>query len=132
MNNELEIWKSIKNYETLYEVSDLGNVRSLDRVIETIRRIGGKTVKINTKYKGKQLKLSLCDTGYLKVVLANNGTHISYSVHKLVAIAFLNHTPCKFKIVVDHIDEDKINNIVNNLQLLTSKENTIKSKNKLK
>jgi len=47
----------------------------------------------------------------------------SFKVHKLVAIHFLNHNPCGYKVVVDHIDGNPLNNHVNNLRLVSSREN---------
>lgn len=100
-----EVWRDIKDYEGLYQVSNHGNVKSL-------------------KYgKNRILKPALDSVGYYMVNLCNGKFH-SYSIHKLVAIAFLNHKPCGYKIVVDHKDFNKTNNHLSNLRLISARENT--------
>jgi hypothetical protein len=81
----VEEWRPIEGYEGFYEVSNLGPVRSLDRVVETST---GKR-----KYKGKLLKPKLDNDGYLKVCLAKEGKKKDYFIHRLVAIAFLGQPP---------------------------------------
>ena len=114
---EKEIWKSVPNYIG-YEVSSLGRVRSLDREVAysdgRVRRCKGKVLKQNPVGKG-----------YLKVCI--NTTKGMY-VHQLVAMAFLGHVPNGQKLVVDHIDGDKLNNNLNNLQVITNRENTSKDR----
>lgn len=117
-----EIWKDVVGYEGLYEVSSLGNIKSL-----------AKKVKMpNNGYRIQNEKLLvLCkDTkGYYSVKLCLKGKAKSYNVHKLVAISFLNNkTDGTQKIVVDHIDSNPLNNKVENLQLITQRENTSKTK----
>jgi hypothetical protein len=109
MNTE-EIWKDIPNYEGLYQVSNLGIVKSL---------------RFN---KEKILKQRISNKGYLLVNLRNNNNDKTYSVHKLVAITFLNHKPCGMKLVIDHIDNDKKNNNSNNLIEISNRENCSKDK----
>ena len=92
-----EIWKPIKNYEELYEVSSLGRVRSLDR--ETIDSMGRKQY-----FKGKVLKPQYDRYGYLYVPLNKSGKK-KFKVHRLVAEAFIpnpDNKPC-----VDHINTNK-------------------------
>lgn len=109
MKDLVEEWKDIKNYEGLYQVSNLGNVRSLDRFI------------INKIVKGKILKKCLTKFGYYRVVLSKNNVQITRTVHRLVAEAFIENTnnlPC-----VNHKDEDKTNNCVDNLEWCSYKYN---------
>jgi hypothetical protein len=109
-----EIWKPIPNYEGIYEISNTGKVRSLTR---TIMRSDGKKLPIN----GKELKQYIGKDGYYKVKLCKDGAMTNFPVHRLVALTFisnLNHLP-----VVNHKDENKLNNNVNNLEWCTYEYN---------
>lgn len=108
MENNKEIWRSVDGYDGIYDASSTGRVRSL---------------KFN---KSKVLKNTLSKSGYLKVVLCNSLGQKTISVHQLVAMGFLSHTPNGHKVVVDHIDNNKLNNNVSNLQLITSRGNISK------
>lgn len=104
-----EILKDIPGYEGIYQVSNIGNVFS-------------------TKFsKVIKLKTSIGSRGYLNATLCKNGLKKYFSVHKLVAMAFLNHVPCGYKLVIDHIDDNKLNNNVSNLQIVTPRENAYKT-----
>lgn len=103
---EEEIWKNIKGYEN-YQVSNLGRVKSL--------KFG----------KEKILKQSAVNK-YLAVGLSKSKIRKTHYVHKLVAIAFLNHIPCGFELVVDHKNQVRSDNRVCNLQIITARENTNK------
>ena len=104
----MEEFRDIPGYEGLYSVSNYGNVWS--------------------HIKSRLLKPSLNATGYLHVALYNQGKKF-YRVHQLVAIAFLGHErDGTLRVVVDHIDNDKLNNLVSNLQLTTSRHNLSKDK----
>lgn len=118
----MEIWKDIKNYEGLYQVSNLGNVRSLDRIRKQFNHNGIATVK----YKGRILKKQLQKrTGYHTVTLYNNRKAKIKSVHRLVAEAFLENKN-KYP-VINHIDGNKQNNNVNNLEWCTQSHNVKES-----
>jgi hypothetical protein len=116
---EKEIWKDVLGYEGLYEVSNMGNIRSLDRVTE------GRDGKIYLK-KGRVLKFFANRNGYGIAVLHKDFIQKTHTVHKLVAMAFLNHTPCGHKEVVNHIDFNKLNNKLSNLEIVSQRENTNK------
>ena len=117
-----EIWKDIPDYEGLYQVSNLGRVKSLRRKIKT---------GIGTFIK-KQRILSLYKNGrYYKTNLFKNNKSKIYRVHQLVAMAFLGHKPCGYYLVVDHIDNNPLNNNVSNLQLITPRENCTKDKKRM-
>ena len=120
-----EIFKDVPNYEGMYQVSNLGNVKSLERCVEHWR--GGVSVR-----RGRMLKLLDNGKGYLTVNLFKESKVKRSPVHQLVAIAFLNHVPNGNKIVVDHIDENPLNNRLDNLQLISNRENTVRSINKSK
>lgn len=83
--------------------------------------------KVWNNKKQKFLKPSL-DNEYLSVCLSHNNKANKIRIHTLVAIYYLNHTPCNHNIVVDHIDNNKQNNHVSNLQLITQRENLSKDK----
>lgn len=115
----IEIWKNIKGYEKLYQVSNLGNVKSLKRKIITYN---GKKMCLKTVQE-RILKSSLTKNGYLKVGLTKNGKTKTYLVHLLVIRTFKGIS----KLYTDHKDCNKINNNINNLEYVTPKENTIRA-----
>ena len=111
-----ELWKDVKSFEGLYQVSTLGRVRSLDKYIDVKIRNVDKVLK-----RGNILKLTYNKNGYLKVFLCKNGKRTNFFVHRLVAEAFIsnpNNLPC-----VNHKDEDKTNNYPYNLEWCTVKYN---------
>jgi hypothetical protein len=107
-----EIWKDIIGYEGQYKVSSFGRVKS---------------IKFN---KEKILKLSFHWYGYTQAVLCSKCKRKSVKVHQLVAEAFLNHKRCGYKLVVDHKDNNPSNNRVDNLQLITQRENCFRIQGK--
>jgi hypothetical protein len=116
-----EIWKDIPGYENIYQVSSLGNVKSLSRKI--------LNQGLNEFYsKEKILKKHVSTNGKYIVVLRKNNLPKTIQVHQLVAIAFLNHVPNGHKIVVDHIDNNPLNNKLSNLQIITQRENASKDR----
>src|SRR5690554_8016384 len=113
----MEIWKDIKGYEGYYQVSNLGRVKGLERYVNHSN--GGLRL-----LKSKIIKQGVVANGYLGVSLSKEGVIKSKRVHTLVAISFLNHTPCNHKIVVDHINGNKKDNRLINLELVSMRENT--------
>jgi hypothetical protein len=108
-----EIWKNIKGYERMYQISNLGRVKSLVR--KNVLREKIKSVMLdNSGYP----QVNLCKNNYSKII----------RVHKLMAIAFLNHKPNGHKYSIDHIDNDKSNNNISNLQIITHRENLSKDR----
>ena len=111
--NMEEIWKDVEGYDGKYQVSNIGRVKSLwDR--------GVKREKI--------LSLQNHDAGYLRIVLSKDGIAKLYLVHRLVAEAFIDN-PNNYEFV-NHKDEDKKNNSVENLEWCTKSYNTIYYLNK--
>lgn len=109
-SNMEEIWKDIKNYEGLYQISNKGKVKSLER------KVKGKNGSYNT-VKEKILKPGKNKIGYMIVVLSKDRKKKNYYLHRLVAEAFLNN-PYNLQ-EINHLDEDKTNNNVNNLEWST-------------
>lgn len=112
----MEQWKDVSGYEGLYQVSSLGRVRSLDRVIIDNcckRKLKGKLLK-STQHNGKQ--------PYKYVSLSKDGIIKKIFIHRLVAEAFIDNPEGKLQ--VNHIDGNPSNNLVNNLEWVTNAENT--------
>lgn len=101
-----EIWKPIAGYEGLYEVSNMGRVKSLPR----------------RGTKGKILIPQKSGSGYLQVNLSKAGICKSYFVHCLVWKAFNGEVPAGLE--VNHISKNKFDNRLENFELMTHKENT--------
>lgn len=110
-----EIWKDVPNYEGLYQVSNLGNVKSLN---------------YNHTKKEKYLKKVLMPNGYYVVCLMNECKRKNFFIHQLVAMAFLGHIPSGNNLVVDHINDVKTDNILENLQIVTNRFNSHKTQGK--
>jgi len=109
----MEIWKKIPEFEH-YEVSNKGRVKSLKFGKERILKPGLRGLKKRR---------------YYSVDLYIKGGKKSYTISQLVAIAFLNHKPNGLNsLVVDHIDNNSLNDKLENLQLITQSENVFKER----
>lgn len=117
MNNTDEMWKPIMGYEECYEISNKGNVRSLSRTKKGVRY--GKPFEYQAKEI--QLKQHADNKGYLRVKLYKDGNCETCKVHRLVAQTFLGDITDK---EIDHINTIKTDNRVENLKIVSSKENS--------
>jgi hypothetical protein len=120
----VEVWKDVPNYEGLYKVSDLGRVKSLKRPRKKSEN------NPNSYIKERIMKASV-STRYLSTALRKNGISKVFLVHHLVSIAFIDFKPNKGNIVVDHINNNPLDNRLINFQLITKRHNSVKDvKNK--
>ena len=114
----IEIWKDIKGYEGLYQISNHGRVRSLDRVVYQKNKSGGLSKHI---YKGQILKSRENRNGYYTIGLTKDRYQKHFSVHRLVGEHFLEGR--ENKNYINHIDCDKSNNHASNLEWCSQSEN---------
>lgn len=117
MEQRIEIWRDILNYEGLYQVSNLGRIKSIPHLIKANKDGGIRVTEehMKTTYVGWH--------GYIWVALCKNEKSKTYSVHRLVATAFIenkNGLPA-----VNHIDGNKENNVVENLEWCTNSYNQL-------
>lgn len=112
---ENEIWKDVPNYEGYYQVSNLGNVKSLSRIISN------GTGKVITKEK--YLVPNVLAKGYLQVTFYKNRIRKCYQVHRLVALIFLDN-PNNYP-QINHINGNKKDNRVENLEWCDNSMNQI-------
>jgi len=105
----MELWKDINGYEGYYQISNQGNVKSIDR-FDGVHDRQGTIIRQNLK-----------QNGYLQVGLRKHNKRKWFGVHRLVAIQFIENPDNKPQ--VNHIDGNKLNNTVENLEWVTGKEN---------
>ena len=116
---EKEVFRDVLGYEGLYQVSNYGRVKSLER--KNIFYCGLRKERLERPTKEKILNYNKSNRGYLQVCLTKDGKSKTYTVHRLVAKAFLPNL--KNKKQVNHIDGNKENNSIDNLEWVTSSEN---------
>lgn len=114
----LEIFKDIPSYEGLYQVSNLGNVKSLERCLVRKNNRNQTIKETNMKF--------VISRNYFRVSLSKNNVSKKFRVHQLVAMAFLNHIPCKMKLVVNHKNLNKLDNRLENLEIISQRKNANK------
>lgn len=102
-----EIWKDVKGYEGYYQVSNLGRVKSIERVIQKCR--------YGTRHLSERIRKTFTDKdGYLFVTFSHNNVRKTVAIHRLVAITFIPKP--KGTSQVHHLDGNKANNCVDNLK----------------
>jgi len=109
-----EIWKDIKGYEGYYQVSNFGIVKSLDRYVKNV--IHGEIL-----LKGRIMPKKISSKGYLQGRLSKDGKRTNIPIHRLIAMHFIPNPENKPH--VNHIDGDKTNNNISNLEWVTQREN---------
>lgn len=119
---EQEIWKEIKGYEGYYEVSNLGRFRSMDRII--IFKDGRKVF-----YKGKNINGTIGRDGYIDVKLSKNGEIKTRKLHRLISQTFIFKEDY-INLEVNHIDYNRTNNNINNLEWVSHVDNVHHSSKK--
>jgi hypothetical protein len=110
----MEEWKPVVGFEGLYEVSNLGQIRSLDRLVNHPH--GTTALR-----KGQLLKQTVNRYGYPCCTPSKNGKKVKLTMHRIVADAFLGANTCNLDI--NHIDGNKLNCAVSNLEYCTRREN---------
>ena len=115
------IWRDIPGYEGLYQVSFDGRVKGLERYVNHWR--GGLR-----KYEEKELSQATEKVGYKCVSLCKEGKMRTHRVHVLIAMAFLKHKPCGYNILVDHINNNRLDNRLDNIQLVDCRTNSSKDR----
>ena len=116
--NDKEIWKDIEGYEGMYQISNKGRVRSLERIVLFKN---GKSRKV----KSKVLSTFIERAGYECIKLYQENKAKPFKVHRLVAIAFIECVGDTNLLEVNHIDGNKLNNNVANLEWCTRQENIL-------
>lgn len=119
----MEIWKDVQGYEGLYQISNLGNVRSLPRAVNQGKH--GNTRAVG----GYLLKPTDNGNGYLLVFLRKDGKRKNHYVHRLVAEHFVENGGFKY---VNHKDFDTHNNCVDNLEWCTQQQNILYSAERMR
>lgn len=118
---KIEYWADIEGFD--YQVSNLGQVKSLDKKVRFVSKSGDECFR---NMKGKILSSSKNNAGYLKVALWKDNNPKYFDIHRLVATSFVDGY--FDEAVVNHLDEDRLNNKCSNLEWCTQKENVNYSK----
>lgn len=113
---KVEEWRDVPNYFGLYHISDLGRVKSLSKI--------KLNQGINAFYsKEKILKGAVLKSGYVSVALVFDNNQKTFKIQQLVAMAFLNHIPCGYELVINHKNFIRTDNRKLNLEVITPREN---------
>ena len=113
----MEIWKDVINFEGLYQVSNLGRIKRLQRITTS-----------NRSLKERLLNPTIVQNEYLRVSLSYGNIKKTKLIHILIAESFLDYKSNKGVIAVDHINNNKHDNNLSNLQIITTSENNRKDR----
>lgn len=113
-----EIWKDIKDYEGLYRISNLGRVKRLKREYHYYNHL---TKRDNIRIVDEKILKGTINKGYNRICLTKNGIEKNHFIHRLVIENFVREV--KDNENIDHIDCNKLNNNINNLEIVTTREN---------
>ncbi len=116
IDSKEEIWKSVIGYENIYEISNLGRIRSIDHIVP--HKDGKSRIQ-----KGRFLHTYISEKGYIQTCLSKEGKRFNTGLHRIIAIAFIknpNNLP-----QVNHKDGIKDNNSISNLEWSTNQENQL-------
>lgn len=111
----MEIWKDIPGHEGRYQVSDLGNVRSVDHRVRLVTRQAGETTR---RVPGKLLRPGPSRSGHLSVAIGKGNSRM---VHQLVMLAFVGPCPARHEVL--HLNHNPADNRLVNLRYGTRSEN---------
>jgi hypothetical protein len=110
MIEEKEEWKSVQDYESCYEISNLGRVKSLSRILK------------NNQFKKELIRTGGIDNkGYYSIILSKDGKNKRMAIHRLIALHFIDNP--EDKCCINHIDGNRVNNSLSNLEWVTLTEN---------
>lgn len=115
-----EIWKDVAGYEGIYQVSNFGCVRSCERVVYSTRKNSPSPYRVEKENVKKPI---ITNSGYYRICLQKCGNREWISVHRLVAQTFIPNPENKPQ--VNHIDGNRLNNRVDNLEWATMSENVL-------
>lgn len=110
----MEIWKDIKGYEGIYQVSNLGKVK----------RVGGFTFGKQVRFQKERILKQDINVGYYRVELSKGGLTKRFKVARLVAFTFYE-LDINSKMVVNHINYNKLDNRIENLEIITQQQNSL-------
>ena len=107
--------KQIKGFEGIYEIDEYGKIYSVERIV-----LSGKNLKVIRKYERKEKPQRLDKYGYKRITLCKDGKLKTISIHRLVAITFIEGDS---RLTVNHKDGNKLNNHYSNLEFISNNEN---------
>ena len=118
---EKEIWKDVPDYSGYYQCSNFGRLKSISRKKESYCKYNYSNIGKKEMFIGSLNKT----TGYIQCSLSKNGSHKTYYVHEVIAITFLNYIKIGRSVCINHIDGNRSNNNVSNLEVVTMSYNVL-------